>query len=72
MPIVMYCPFITVDYKSVNGKLRIRCERALIEFADGRERKEFICKYCGSLNGWKDCTIAQSAMRHYEREEEKT
>ena len=27
MAVTMYCPFLTVDYKDKNGKLRIKCER---------------------------------------------
>lgn len=67
MALTLYCPFLTVDYKDKNGKLRIRCERAVIEFASNVERKEYICKYCGSLTGWKGCTIAESTLNHYER-----
>lgn len=67
MAVTMYCPFLTVDYKDKNGKLRIKCERAVINFPDDKERKEFVCKYCGSISGWERCSIAQSAIRHYER-----
>ena len=68
MPDVMYCPFLTSDYKNINGRLRIRCEKALVDFNTDAERMEYICKYCGSFKGWKDCTIAQSRMNHYESE----
>lgn len=67
MAVTMYYPFLKVDYKDKNGKLRIRCERATIDFPDDVERREFIKSYCGSIDGWKECTIAQSAISHYER-----
>lgn len=67
MAVTMYCPFLTVDYKDKNGKLRIRCERAVIDFPNDDERKEYVQTYCGSMGGWESCTIAQSAISHYER-----
>ena len=66
----MYCPFLKVDYKDKKGFLRVRCERAIIDFGTDAERKDYVCRYCGSLRGWRDCTVAQSIMKHYESEEE--
>lgn len=68
MATMMYCPFLTVDYKDKTGKLCIRCERALIKFESGAEWRDFVSRYCGSENGWKACSIAKNTMKHYEKE----
>ena len=72
MALTMYCPFLTVDYNNKKGRLRIKCERAVVDFANAAEFKEYVSQYCASsTNGWKDCTVAERLLKHYEREEER-
>lgn len=58
------CPFFGWD-----ERLCIHCEGGCMRFRDRKEAVEFQDSYCASLNGWKDCTVASSVMRYYERVE---
>jgi hypothetical protein len=69
MALTMYCPFFSVDYNDKQGKQKIRCERASINFEGKKEFKEYVSQYCGSLRGWKECSIAESTLKHYDGEE---
>lgn len=66
----IYCPFMFMDYKEKKGRRCIHCERGEITFGDERELKDYIGLYCGSIDNWPSCSLADSATRYYERTEE--
>lgn len=56
------CPFFTWD-----ERLAVHCEGGHIIFRDREEAVEYINRHCGCMDGWKDCTLARSKLRFYER-----
>ena len=56
------CPFFRWD-----ERLRIHCEGGRISFRDRQEAEEYIEHNCGELNRWRECSIARSLLRYYER-----
>ena len=59
------CPFFKWD-----ERLCVHCEGGRPSFPDRKAAQEYIDRYCGGLDGWKDCSIAQNLLRYYERTEE--
>ena len=61
---IFICPYYVSDEKD-----RITCEnRNAMRFYTVRATKEFICEFCASHEGWKQCTIAQMLDKHYDKE----
>lgn len=58
------CPFFSWD-----EKCKVHCEGGCIKFRDRREAGDYQDRYCASVTGWKDCTMAKSAVEYYERTE---
>lgn len=67
MPKVLYCPYVLTDCKSKRGDLQLNCECGSLRFADKTEYNLFIDRYCGSIEGWKQCTLAKTLNEFYER-----
>lgn len=59
------CPFFTWD-----EKFKVHCEGGCVKFRDRKEAGEYQDRYCASVTGWKDCTVAKSVENYYERTEE--
>ncbi len=59
------CPFFKWD-----ERLSVRCEGGCVRFRDREQAAEYQNGYCASLDGWKNCTVAASAVRYYERTEQ--
>ncbi len=57
------CPFFVWD-----ERLAIHCENGRFKFADREEIKEYTRGFCAS-DKWKECSIAKSRLRYYERKE---
>ena len=58
------CPFFRWDERE-----QIHCEGGVVSFPDRESCAGYAGKYCGSVQGWKDCTIAKSMADYYERTE---
>ena len=58
------CPFFTWDERQA-----VHCEGGRVVFQDREAIQEYAERHCASLNGWKDCSIACSLLRYYERKE---
>ena len=41
-----------------------------MEFPDRKAATEYADRYCADLNGWKECSVAASLLRYYERKED--
>lgn len=61
------CPFFTWD-----ERLCIHCEGGRVCFRDKPEAAEYTARYCASPKGWKDCTLACSLLKYYDRTERTT
>lgn len=59
------CPFYTWDERK-----KIHCEGGCLSFRDREGLAEYANRHCGSTEGWKGCTLAQSLMSYYDRQEE--
>lgn len=57
------CPFFQWDERR-----KVHCEGGGIAFTDGETFSAYAEKYCGSLEGWKACSIAAALLKQYERE----
>lgn len=62
MPRTYVCPFFMWE----RGKA-LRCERCRMDFPDDDAKREYILRYCASLEGWKNCSIAKALLTFYER-----
>lgn len=58
------CPFFKWD-----EKCKVHCEGGCVKFRDRREAGDYQDRYCASVTGWKECTMAKSAVEYYERTE---
>lgn len=59
------CPFFGWD-----ERLCIHCEgKSSVHFFDRAGVEEYADQHCAALDGWEDCSIAQSLLRHYERKD---
>lgn len=59
------CPFLKWD-----ERLKVHCEGGCcVAFCDREAYTEYTDRYCASLQGWKDCSVAASLLRYYERTE---
>ncbi len=65
MPKTIYCPYF--EYHS-RVSLGLQCEVAAVAFRSREQRSEFVNRYCGSLTGWRSCTLSRSMTVDYERE----
>lgn len=55
------CPFYRSD-----RKIKINCEPGSVIFPAHRDLSRFAKRYCGSVDGWRDCTLAKEKEREYE------
>lgn len=62
MPRIWACPFWISE-----GKNCIACENAKLRFKNHPEFDRFAGRYCSSVTGWEDCTIAQHSTAEFER-----
>ena len=62
---VWACPFFRWDQRG-----RFHCEGGCVAFEDRETYGEYTEKYCCSVEGWEDCTLAQALTRQYDRQEE--
>ena len=46
------------------------CEAGKLVFLDGQARTEYINQYCGNIEDWHKCTLAQGMERYYQRQAE--
>lgn len=59
------CPFFSWD-----ERLCVHCEcGSRVRFYDQQEAGAYQDRYCASVNGWKDCTVAASLLQYYDRED---
>ena len=57
------CPFYQSDMK-----LCVHCERgSRVRFPDLSAENDYADRHCASATGWKDCSIAKSLLKFYER-----
>ena len=56
------CPFLTWD-----ERLKIHCEGGCVAFPDRKAYTEYTDRYCASVEGWMDCTMASLLLGYYER-----
>lgn len=56
------CPFFKWD-----ERLCVHCEGGRPTFPDRAAATEYIDRYCADVNGWRDCSIAKTLLRYYER-----
>ncbi len=62
MPKTYICPFWMWE----RGRA-IRCERCRMDFPDECAKREYAERYCASLDGWQECSIAKALLKFYER-----
>lgn len=55
------CPFFKWDECD-----KIHCEGGKLTFRSRKSIEDYAQKYCGSIEGWKKCTIAESVEMYYE------
>lgn len=65
MPKTHTCPF----WKWEKGKA-MSCEGCRMAFPDDDAKREYIERYCASLTGWEECSIAGNLLQFYERMEQ--
>ena len=58
------CPYFGWD-----EKLCIHCDAGRLKFPDRKAITGYAERYCGDVNGWTKCTVAQELNRYYERTE---
>lgn len=57
------CPFFAGD-----EKLCVHCERGQrVVFPDADSRRDYIGRYCASVEGWPRCSIAALLTDYYDR-----
>lgn len=56
------CPFIRTNELEKRGVCKLSCEHGKLTFHDKDSMRLFIKKYCGSVYGWKECSLAESLM----------
>ena len=56
------CPFFVWD-----EMLAIHCEGGRLTFKDREQMLEYIDRHCACLQGWKNCSMAISLEKYYER-----
>jgi hypothetical protein len=49
------------------GKTTISCEIGSLKFPDIATKIAYLRRYCESLPGYQDCTLAQSLTAYYEQ-----
>ena len=64
MPKTYVCPF----WKWEKG-CAVSCESCRMNFPDDGAKREYIERYCASLEGWRRCSIAANLVDFYERTE---
>ena len=62
MPRTWTCPYWVREEKNC-----IVCQRAQLRFVDHKSFCEFAGKYCSSITGWRECTLAQFCTEQYEK-----
>lgn len=62
MPRTYCCPFWLYERKGC-----IHCEAGKLIFSDPSDFSDYADRYCAINPGWKNCTLAQSKLRSYER-----
>lgn len=63
MPKTLTCPFYTSE-----KRLALHCEGGCtLCFSDKAERVAHINQYCGSMDGWRRCTVARLLELRYEK-----
>ena len=55
------CPFFKWD-----DKRRVICEGGSVSLPK-QEFAEYVDQYCADIQGWKNCPIAKSLAKYYER-----
>lgn len=58
------CPFFKWD-----EPLRFHCEGGRQVFPDRQAARDYAGRYCAHMPGWKDCSVADSLLRYYDRVE---
>lgn len=43
------------------------CECCRMMFPDNDTKRDYVRRYCASLEGWRKCSIARSLLEFYER-----
>ncbi len=56
------CPFFKWD-----EKYKVHCEGARLVFPDKETEWEYTGSYCAGKNGWKNCSVAESLLKYYDR-----
>lgn len=46
------------------------CECCRMIFPDDDTKRDYVQRYCASLEGWETCSIARSLLEFYERMDE--
>lgn len=62
MPKTICCPF----WKWDAGK-SMSCEGCRMDFPDDDTKRDYTERYCASLEGWENCSIAGALLKFYER-----
>lgn len=55
------CPFFKWD-----ERLGVHCEGGKVVFPDRAAAEDYIDRHCGA-GGWRNCSVASSLLRYYER-----
>lgn len=63
MPLTYACP-----YWKWEEKMCSHCEMAVLKFPSAEARREYTSKYCASVEGWCNCSIAKMLNEGYEKE----
>lgn len=46
------------------------CECCRMTFPDDEAKRDYVERYCASLDGWEQCSIARNLLKFYERTDE--
>lgn len=65
MPKTYTCPFWKWEKEKA-----MSCEGCRMAFPDDGAKREYIERYCASLTGWEECSIAGNLLQFYERMEQ--
>ena len=63
------CPFIIADYFSKRNELKLTCEQGKLTFNDRESFMRYVTKYCASVCGWRNCSLAVNLQEYYERKD---
>ena len=56
------CPFYRWD-----ERCKVHCDGGCVAFPDRKAAAEYARRYCGAVDGWQACSIAQGLRQYYER-----